>query len=424
MSLETVNASLAIPALPFDIEFLPQATCLVGGAVRDAFLGRKGNYLDLDFVVPENSIEIAKQIACHYNGGFVVLDQARQIARVVFPQATLDFALQEGNCLETDLKRRDFTINAIAYDVRQQKIIDPLGGIRDLERKIIRMVSPENLRDDPLRLLRGYRQAAQLDFKIEPETRKTIQSLAGLLSKIAAERVQTELNYLLACSLGNTWLKSAWEDGLIELWFNQVDADTIAELEAVEETGSFLTATYPGFGAPRTRSASKTSGSLRDRCHQWLALAKLATLVSSNIPTAEFELERLKYSRSHIRAVLGTIKHLHHLQTLTDEMSLPEQYFFFLEVKKIFPIIAVKAIAKGIPKSIIVPLVERYLNPSDPVAYPKSVVTGNDLIRELQIKPSPAIGKLLTEIQIAYIEGKISNSHEALQFAKQLIIDN
>ena len=409
MTLETVNVSLAIPALPFDIEFLPQATCLVGGAVRDAFLGRKGNYLDLDFVVPENSIEIAKQIARHYNGGFVVLDQARQIARVVFPQATLDFALQEGDCLETDLKRRDFTINAIAYDIRRQKIIDPLGGIRDLERKIIRMVSPENLRDDPLRLLRGYRQAAQLDFKIEPETRKTIQSLAGLLSKIAAERVQTELNYLLACSLGNTWLKSAWEDGLIELWFNQVDADTIAELEAVEETGRFLTVTYPGFG---------------DRCHQWLALAKLATLVSSDIPTAELELERLKYSRSYIRAVLGTIKHLHHLQTLTDEMSLREQYFFFLEVKKIFPIIAVKAIAKGIPKSIIVPLVERYLNPNDPVVYPKSVVTGNDLIRELQIQPSPAIGKLLTEIQIAYIEGKISNSHEALQFAKQLIIDN
>ncbi len=409
MTLETVNVSLAIPALPFDIEFLPQATCLVGGAVRDAFLERKGNYLDLDFVVPENSIEIAKQIARHYNGGFVVLDQARQIARVVFPQATLDFALQEGDCLETDLKRRDFTINAIAYDIRQQKIIDPLGGIRDLERKIIRMVSPENLRDDPLRLLRGYRQAAQLDFKIEPETRKTIQSLAGLLSKIAAERVQTELNYLLACSLGNTWLKSAWEDGLIGLWFNQVDVDTIAELEAVEATGHFLTATYPGFG---------------DRCNQWLGLAKLATLVSSDIPTAEFELERLKYSRSYIRAVLGTIKHLHHLQTLTDGMSLPEQYFFFLEVKKIFPIIAVKAIAKGIPKSIIIPLVKRYLNPSDLVVYPKSLVTGNDLIRELHIKPSPAIGKLLTEIQIAYIEGKISNSHEALQFAKQLIIDN
>ncbi|MDJ0744510.1 MAG: CCA tRNA nucleotidyltransferase [Xenococcaceae cyanobacterium MO_167.B27] len=406
MSLETLNVSLAIPPLPFDVELLPEATCLVGGAVRDAFLERKGNYLDLDFVVPENSVATAKQIARRYNGGFVVLDQARQIARVVFPQATLDFALQEGDCLETDLKRRDFTINAIAYDVRQQKIIDPLGGIKDLKRKIIRMVSPKNLQDDPLRLLRGYRQAAQLNFKIDPETRKTIQSLAGLLSKIAAERVQSELNYLLACSLGNTWLKSAWEDGLIKIWFNQVDADTIAELETVEETGHFFTETYPGFG---------------DRCNQWLALAKLATLVSSDISTAESELERLKYSRSHIRAVLGTIKHLHQLQTFTDSMSLREQYFFFLEAKKIFPIIAVRAISINLPKSQIIPLVERYLNQDDPVVYPKSLVTGNDLIRELQIKPSPVIGKLLTEIQIAYIEGKVSNSHEALQFAKQLI---
>ena len=405
MTLKTVDVSLAIPPLPFDMEFLPQNTCLVGGSVRDAFLGRKGNYLDLDFVVPEKSIETAKQIACHYDGGFVILDAEREIARVVFPHATLDFALQEGDSLETDLKRRDFTINAIAYDVRKQKIIDPLGGIPDLTRKIIRMVSPDNLKDDPLRLLRGYRQAAQLEFTIEPETRKTIRSLASLLNRIAAERVQTELNYLLACSLGNIWLKSAWEDGLIELWFSQVDQDTIAQLATVEEKGKFLSETYPGFG---------------DRCHQWLALAKLATLVASDLPTAELELERLKYSRSHIRTVLGTIKNLYQLQTLTDSMSLREQYFFFLEAKKIFPIIAVKAMAKGIAPSIIIPLIERYLNPNDPVAYPKSLVTGNDLIRELKIKPSPVIGKLLTEIQIAYIEGKITNFQEALQFAAKL----
>ncbi len=418
MNLKFLDLSLTIPTLPFSRDFLPQDTCLVGGVVRDAFLGRKGNYLDLDFVVPENSVETAKQIACHYNGGFVILDAQRQIARVVFPQATLDFALQEGDCLETDLKRRDFTINAIAYDLRQQKIIDPLGGIQDLERKIIRMISPENLKDDPLRLLRGYRQSAQLNFTIEPKTRKTIRSLAGLLKKIAAERVQTELNYLLACSLGNTWLKSAWEDGLIPIWFEQVDKSKIAELEAVEKTGHFLTLTYPGFG---------------DRCNQWLALAKLATLVSSDISTAEFELERLKYSRSHIRAVLGTIKNLNYLETLTDSMSLREQYFFFLEVKKIFPIIAVKAIAKfyfprekatGISKSTILSLVEKYLNPKDPVVYPTSLVTGNDLIRELNIKPSPAIGKLLTEIKIAQIEGKISNIDEAIEFAQNLAFES
>ncbi|MDJ0681636.1 MAG: CCA tRNA nucleotidyltransferase [Xenococcaceae cyanobacterium MO_167.B52] len=421
MNLKTTNLSLTIPALPFDVEFLPPHTCLVGGVVRDAFLGRKGSYLDLDFVVPENSIETAKRIAYHYNGGFVILDQAREIARVVFPQATLDFALQEGDCLETDLKRRDFTINAIAYDVREQKVIDPLGGIKDLAQKSIRMISAENLKDDPLRLLRGYRQAAQLNFTIEPETRKTIQSLASLLGKMAAERVQTELNYLLVCSLGNTWLKSAWEDGLITLWFNHVDRNTITELETVEETGHFLTVNYPGFG---------------DRCHQWLALAKLATLVASDIPTAQLELERLKYSRSHIRNVLGTIKILNQLATLTDQrspasprcskggtgdlMSLREQYFFFLEVKKIFPIIAVKAIAKGMSKSIIIPLVKRYLNPDDPVAHPKPLVTGNDLIRELDLKPSPIIGTLLTEINIAYIEGKVTNVNEAIEFASKL----
>ena len=405
MSLKSTNLSPAIPPFPFDIQYLPLHTCLVGGVVRDAFLGRKGNYLDLDFVVPEKAIETADRIARHYNGGFVILDRERQIARVVFPQATVDLALQEGDCLETDLKRRDFTINAIAYDVREQKVIDPLGGIQDLAQKTIRMISAENLKDDPLRLLRGYRQAAQLNFTIEPETRKTIQSLASLLGKMAAERVQTELNYLLTCSLGNSWLKSAWEDGLINLWFDGVDRNTIEELEIVEETGKFLTLNYPGFG---------------DRCERWLALAKLSTLVASDLPTAEFELLRLKYSRFYIRNVLGTIKSLAYLATLTDLMSLREQYFFFLEVKKIFPIIAVKAIAQGMDKSMIIPLVERYLNLDDPVAYPKPLVTGNDLIRELHLKPSPIIGKMLTEINIAHIESKINSFDEAIEFVRKI----
>ena len=180
MNLKTTNLSLTIPPLPFDVEFLPPDTCLVGGVVRDAFLGRKGSYLDLDFVVPENSIETANRIARHYDGGFVVLDRERQIARVVFPHATLDFALQEGDCLETDLKRRDFTINAIAYDVREQKIIDPLE------------IEIENLSGDPfddellgdfqayLEDCRHYLQLAQQKFAAYPNPAQLARVAANL----------------------------------------------------------------------------------------------------------------------------------------------------------------------------------------------------------------------------------------------------
>jgi tRNA nucleotidyltransferase (CCA-adding enzyme) len=102
-------------------------------------------------------------------------------------------------------------------------------------------------------------------------------------------------------------------------------------------------------------------------------------------------------------------------------MSLKEQYFFFLEVQDIFPILVVAAIAKGISRTILNPLIARYLNPQDPIVHPQPLVNGNDLIKQLSLRPSPLIGKLLTEIQVAYIEGNITNKAEALQFAQSLI---
>jgi tRNA nucleotidyltransferase (CCA-adding enzyme) len=102
-----------------------------------------------------------------------LLDAERHIARVVFKQATVDFAQQVGPTLTADLERRDFTINAIAYNPHTEHLLDPLGGYRDLQQRCLRMVSDQNLQEDPLRLLRAYRQAAQLGFIIQPETRST-----------------------------------------------------------------------------------------------------------------------------------------------------------------------------------------------------------------------------------------------------------
>ncbi|MDJ0844007.1 MAG: CCA tRNA nucleotidyltransferase, partial [Crocosphaera sp.] len=206
MKQTTSSLNLSPDILPFDLELLPPTAYLVGGMVRDALLNRPREYLDLDFVLPNLVIKTAKKIANKYNAGFVVLDAERNIARVVFQQGTVDFAQQEGDSIEKDLSRRDFTINAIAYNFHQQKLIDPLNGLADLETKTMRMISIKNLQDDPLRLLRAYRQAAQLNFIIEPETRQTITKLSSLINQVAAERVQSELNYLLGNPRGSQWL--------------------------------------------------------------------------------------------------------------------------------------------------------------------------------------------------------------------------
>ncbi|MBN3908380.1 MAG: CCA tRNA nucleotidyltransferase [Nostoc sp. NMS1] len=421
---------------PFSLDFLPQPAYMVGGAVRDALLGRTREYLDLDFVIPSKAVKVARAIAHHYKAGFVLLDAERHIARVVFPHATADFAQQEGDSLEVDLHRRDFTVNAIAYNPHTQEIIDPLQGYVDLQQGILRMISPANLEDDPLRLMRGYRQAAQLGFTIEPATRTAICSLASHLSKVAAERVRVEIGYLLANSQGTPWMASAWEDGLLTPFFKNATRESLNKLAAVDNAAALLTENWQQLGA-------KLQEYVRDRIKTtWLGIAKLACLVNPNPELAEIELQELTYSRAEIRGVTTALKLLPQFQVV--DMSLREQYFLFRDADIVFPTTAVLAVAldnlveamsgdkpphtaaatslqtKASSCPVWIPLIDRYLNPDDLVAHPTLLVSGKELIIALDIPASPIIGQLLTEIGVAQAEGKISTPTEAIAFARQL----
>jgi len=399
---------------PFRLELLPSEAYLVGGAVRDALLGRTAEYLDLDFVLPVDAVQTARNLAKHYNAGFVLLDAQRQIARVVFDQATVDIAQQEGESLEIDLSRRDFTINAIAYDPYNKQFIDPLQGARDLQAGIIRMVSATNLEDDPLRLLRAYRQAAQLDFKIAQTTQSVIRQLAPLLAQVAAERVQVELGYLLQSSPGTVWLKAAWEANLLQRWFPDATQESLAQVAAVEQSALVIVKTFPKLGVELRASVAGKSATL-------LSLAKLTSLLPSVPEAAEEQLLCLKYSRAEVRAVVTLLKQLPQLESHANQpMNLREQYFFFLEVGYAFSALTVFAVARGIAVEAVAPLVDCYLNPNNQVAHPTSLLTGNDLMQALKLPPGPQVGKLLTEIQIARIEGRITTSEDALEFASQL----
>jgi len=407
--------SLSPETWPFSLECLPQPAYLVGGAVRDALLGRRSEYLDLDFILPTGAVKVARQIARRCQAGFVLLDAERQIARVVFEQATADFAQQEGPNLETDLHRRDFTVNAIAYNPHTGELLDPLQGYADLQQGLLCMVSSANLQDDPLRLLRAYRQAAQLGFTIEPETQVMIRQLAPQLVRVAAERVRVELGYLLNSSQGTPWLVAAWEDGLIGAWFNNATQKNFAQLVAVDSAVVALTETWPQLGMELTQA-------VRDRVKtSWSAIAKLACLVTPNPELAELELQHLKYSRTEIRAVTTALKSLPHLHDVADQMSLKEQYFLFRNAGAVFPAIAVLAVATGTPMEAIAPLIDRYLTPNDPVAHLAPLITGKDLMQTLQLPSGPQVGKLLTEIALAQVEGKISTSAEAFQLASRLV---
>ncbi|MEH1928675.1 CCA tRNA nucleotidyltransferase [Nostoc sp.] len=434
---KSVPSTLAPENWPFSLELLPQPAYMVGGAVRDAILGRTREYLDLDFVIPFKAVKVARAIAHHYKAGFVLLDAERQIARVVFPHATADFAQQSGNSLEVDLHRRDFTINAIAYNPHTQEIIDPLQGCVDLQQGILRMVSPANLKDDPLRLMRGYRQAAQLGFTIEPATQAAIRSLASHISKVAAERVRVEIGYLLA-SQGTSWITSAWEDGLLAPFFKNATRESLIKLAAVENAAALLTQNWPHLGAQLQEDVRDTIKTT------WLSIAKLACLVNPDPELAEIELQELTYSRAEIRGVTTALKVLPQFQ-LVDMSSLREQYFLFHDADMVFPATAVLAVAldslveamsndkplhtagatteetKARGCQVLAPLINRYLNPDDLVAHPTPLVSGKELIIALDIPASPIIGQLLTEIAVAQAEGKVSTPTEAIAYARNIM---
>ncbi len=174
---------------------------LVGGAVRDVLLGRPLH--DLDFVTPAGAIRLAFRVGDVLGWPAFILDGERDIGRVVAPTADLmlDFAALRGNSLEEDLQARDFTINALALPAAtptRAALIDPCGGAEDLRAGLIRCPGPQTLLDDPARTLRGLRLAAELGFRLTPETVVAIQAAAGRLGQISPERRRDEFMRLLA----------------------------------------------------------------------------------------------------------------------------------------------------------------------------------------------------------------------------------
>jgi hypothetical protein len=163
---------------------------IVGGALRDELLGRP--VVDVD-VACRRPREVAIAFASTERGAPFPLSERHGAWRVVVEEGrTVDFTpLPDG--IEADLGSRDFTINAMARRVGADEIVDPFGGLRDLDVRSIRAVSPGVFTADPLRLLRAVRLEDELGFRCEPETEQLVRENAGLADRPAGERILAEL---------------------------------------------------------------------------------------------------------------------------------------------------------------------------------------------------------------------------------------
>jgi tRNA nucleotidyltransferase/poly(A) polymerase len=163
-------------------------------------LGRSTH--DLDVIVPEGGIRLARAVANAFGGASFVLDEERNVGRAILHDSTgavleVDVARLRLPALLDDLSLRDFTVNAMAAEIGAEahglEVIDPFGGRADLDRRLIRAVTESSFRDDPLRTLRAVRQSIELGFQIEDATVNLIRRDAPMLASVSAERIRDEL---------------------------------------------------------------------------------------------------------------------------------------------------------------------------------------------------------------------------------------
>ena len=208
----------------FNFDFLPadpQGIYLVGGTVRDLIMGKRP--ADIDLAINGDIARAAATIAEKRGGRVVDLGKKGfAVLRVAAPALTVDITPLEGHAIEDDLRQRDFTVNAMAWDVKARRLVDCTGGLHDLQHKTVRMVSDRVFTKDPARLVRAYRMAASLHFGISAETRAAIDRSRHLVGSVAGERVWSELLKLFATTDSSPIVRDMAVDGLLTSVFPEL----------------------------------------------------------------------------------------------------------------------------------------------------------------------------------------------------------
>ncbi|MFE9395553.1 CCA tRNA nucleotidyltransferase [Streptomyces flavidovirens] len=201
---------------------------LVGGSVRDALLGRLGN--DLDFTTdarPDDVLKIVRPwadsvwevgiafgtVGCQKAGYQIEVTTYRSEA---YDRTSRKPEVSYGDCIEDDLVRRDFTVNAMAVALPEKEFIDPYGGLEDLAARVLRTpgTPEESFSDDPLRMMRAARFAAQLDFEVASEVVAAMTAMAERIEIVSAERVRDEFNKLILSANPRKGLRLLVDSGI------------------------------------------------------------------------------------------------------------------------------------------------------------------------------------------------------------------
>jgi poly(A) polymerase len=443
---------------------------LVGGAVRDRLLGRPTQ--DFDVATSGDAGRAAGALARAENAHRFKLSEGFGAWRVVARDRRwqVDLLPLAGRTIESDLAHRDLTINAIAEPLSGGgEFVDPFGGLNDLRQGLLRMVSPQAFERDPLRTVRLARLACELGFAIEPETARVARLSAPGLREVAPERIFAELKRIV--------IADRVLDGLAEMDALGVTATVLPELielRGVEQSRYHHLDVYE-----HTRAVVAETLELERRPERWLgehALAARAaleeplaneltrsqalrfgallhdiakartrhvtpegrvTFIGHDVAGAELAaaiLKRLRASERLAEHVAALTRHHLRLGFLVHGMPVSRRtiYRYLRTCDPVQVDVTVLSVAdrlatrgRGADDAIAkhVELAQQMLGEAlawlaDP---PRPPLRGNELARELGIRPGPAIGRVLAELEEASFAGEVTTHEQAIDRARELL---
>jgi poly(A) polymerase len=449
-----------------NINFLPSGfphspeVYLVGGTVRDILLGKKP--LDYDCVTTGDPATFAGQIAAIFNSRVIRLGKPGMILyRVKSPENFYDIVPAFDGAIDSDLRQRDFTINAMALRSSDGALVDLFNGRGDLHQKIIRMVSRNNLISDPIRLLRAYRMGAALNFSIETVTRDSIREESHRINSSAPERIREELIKLFSGPSSSAYVKDMASSGILtailpemtllkECLQNNHHLDAVFEhslnsLSCLEEIFNHPAEFFPDIkfmpasrnitllkfavlihdlGKPHTRSIDE-NGIVHFYSHEKKS-AQLSDVIT----------KRLRFSNKDQRYVHDIIAN--HMKPLflflahrNGRLTPKAISRFFIKSNGYVMDILIHAMADMKAKGahpdtaefikFSQTLMTSYHHQFRPLILEPPLIKGDDLITEFGISPSPLFGKILNHVEEQRLQHLIHSREEALIVAKNFL---
>jgi tRNA nucleotidyltransferase/poly(A) polymerase len=451
----------------------PGDVFLVGGPVRDLVLGRPVADCDLAAHPPVDSI--AQRAGEMLGVRPVPLGRPPlMVHRITHQGLGFDLGPIQGRTLNEDLARRDLTVNAMAVPLGTGRtpadVIDPLGGLADADRRIARLVSERNIIDDPVRMLRLYRFAAELDFGLDADSAGLVAKNAGRVRLAAGERVRDELLKTLDRPAGGSLIRSMDQAGLMTALFPEWEALKGCDQDghhALDAHGHTLAA-----AAWADRVAADPASfipNLADRLTGWLqphhrtGLVKLALLFHDlgkpdtrdrsdhrytfyghdevSAEKAEAAARRLRLSAAETDLVLFLVRHhmrLFHLQQAWEEGHLTDRGVHRLDRLAgdrlwglIAHALADAAATNGPPEwergisPTLIEFVEWLAGRIDRqhrrIQSGPPLVNGRDIMDRFNLPPSPYIGRLLEAVREAQAAGEIETRADALKLVRDKV---